>query len=191
MPISLSLTRRRPPWVVFTRQGDPWLNAETAELLEQGGRVLHLDGRELREPQALFAVFARELGFPGYFGHNWDALVDCLHDRNDRHDRTDSVVLIEHADGLLGADFLGVFVSVLCQAAWRGNLQLDADGAPDPDWMPFALHFVFVLDDTSPAAFTGAAAGGMDVEVSLEEGRLMVTLDGDEWPDANWVAPSA
>jgi RNAse (barnase) inhibitor barstar len=176
----VSLTRRRPPWVVLTRRSDPWLNAETAELLEQGGCVFHLDGRELREPQALFAVFARELGFPGYFGRNWDALVDCLHDR---HDRTDSVVLIDHADGLLGADFLGIFVSVLCQAAWRANLQLDADGVPDPDWVAFALHFVFVLDDTPPAAFTEAAAGGMDVEVSLEEGRLIATLSGADWPD--------
>ncbi|MFE2022395.1 barstar family protein [Streptomyces sp. NPDC059499] len=29
---------------------------------------------------AVFRTFARELSFLGYFGHNWDALVDCLHD---------------------------------------------------------------------------------------------------------------
>jgi hypothetical protein len=177
-----SLTERRSPWVVFTRRDDPWLYAETAELRKLGGRVFRLDGRELREPRALFTVFARELGFPGYFGRNWDALVDCLHDR---HDTADQVVLIEHADGLLGAGFLGVFVSVLCQAAWRANLRLDADGVPDPDWTPFALHFVFVLDGIPPADFAEAVAvaGGMDVEVSLGEGRPVATLSGEDWPE--------
>ncbi|MFJ2232973.1 barstar family protein [Streptomyces sp. NPDC087859] len=174
-----SLTRRRPPWAVFTLRNDPWPAAATAELLERDGRVFRLDGRELLERGTLFTVFARELGFPGYFGHNWDALVDCLHDR---HDEQDTAVVIDHADGLLGVDFLGVFVSVLCQAAWRANLRLDADGVPDPDWNPFALHFVFLLDSASPAAFAEAVSAGMDMEVSLDEGRLMATLAGDDWP---------
>lgn len=174
------LTDRRSPWVVFARSDDPWVYVETAALQRVEGRVFRLDGRELLAPAALFTVFARELGFPGCFGHNWDALVDCLHDR---HDTTDQVVLIEHADGLLGADFLGVFVSVLCQAAWQANLQLDADGVPDPDWTVFALHFVFVLDDTQPADFAEAVAGGMDVEVSQGEGRLVATLSRVDWPE--------
>ncbi|WP_405740188.1 barstar family protein [Streptomyces sp. NBC_00028] len=29
----------------------------------------------------MFAAFARELSCPGCFGHTWDALADCLHDR--------------------------------------------------------------------------------------------------------------
>jgi RNAse (barnase) inhibitor barstar len=28
----------------------------------------------------LLSILARELQFPGYFGHNWDALSDCLRD---------------------------------------------------------------------------------------------------------------
>ncbi|MGW7647298.1 barstar family protein [Streptomyces bobili] len=28
----------------------------------------------------IFRTFAQELSFLGYFGHNWDALVDCLDD---------------------------------------------------------------------------------------------------------------
>ncbi|MES5824433.1 barstar family protein [Streptomyces sp. RG80] len=47
--------------------------------------MFRLDGRELPTPGTLFAVFARELGFPDYFGHNWDALVDCLHDGHHGH----------------------------------------------------------------------------------------------------------
>ncbi|WP_406443184.1 barstar family protein [Streptomyces sp. NBC_01613] len=165
--------------------------AETATLHEQGGLVLRLDGRDLLEPVSLFRAFARELSFPGYFGHNWDALVDCLHDWHGPGHRQQSVaILIDGADDLLGAEFLGLFVSVLCQAAWRANLQLDADGTPHEDRAPFALHFVFLLDHTPPTAFEEAASKGTDVGVALANGRLTATLTGADRPGADPVSDS-
>ncbi|MGW0909349.1 barstar family protein [Streptomyces sp. NPDC002853] len=197
MDTGATLTRRRAPWVVFARHGDPWLGAETAEFQKLGGRVIRLDGRELREPPALFAAFARQLSFPACFGHNWDALVDCLHDWHGHghgHGHgggtKDVAVLIDHADGLSKADFLGLFVSVLCQAAWQANLRLDADGVPDHDTPPHTLHFVFVCDTTPPTAFAEAAASGMDVEVQRDEGRLTATLTGGDWPEAGKAVPA-
>lgn len=178
-----TLTRRSQPWVVFTHHDDPWLTTETARLLKHGGRVIRLAGEDLRQQETLFATFAREFSFPSYFGHNWDALVDCLHDWHGHGgDTKDVAVLVDDADGLLRVDFLGRLVSVLCQAAWRANRQLDADGAPDPHTPTFTLHFVFVLNSIPPAAFAVAAARGMDVEVELEEGRLTATLAGEDWP---------
>lgn len=38
------------------------------------------DGRACRTRAAFFNEVARVLDFPPYFGHNWDALVDCLRD---------------------------------------------------------------------------------------------------------------
>jgi hypothetical protein len=150
--------------------------------------VFLLDGRELREPASLFAAFAREVSFPDYFGHNWDALVDCLHDWHGHGSSTkDAAILIDSADELLSAEFLGLFVSVLCQAAWKANLQLDADGVPHGDWPPFSLHFVFLLTAALPAAFAEAVASGMDVGVALEDGRLTVTLTGEDWPGTGSV----
>lgn len=189
-----TLTERRSPWVVFTSPADPWLASETAALLHQNGLVLRLDGREMRDPTSVFRTFAQELSFLGSFGHNWDALVDCLHDwHGPGHGNQDLAILIEHADDLLKSDFLGLFVSVLAQAAWNSNLHLDGDGELDEGRQRIAQHFVFLLDHTAPVAFTEKAARGMDVAVALADGRLLVTLTDVDWPggdpaSAPWTA---
>ena len=185
-----TLTERQSPWVVVTRADDPWVREEVGELQKQGGSVVRLQGRELSEPASLFAAFARELSFPGYFGHNWDALVDCLHDWHGHGaDTRDLAVLIDGADELASVDFLGLFISVLCEAAWKANLQLDADGYPHAHWSPFALHFVFLLTETAPVAFAEPAATGRDVGVTLTHGRLTAILSGTDWPGADPVTP--
>ncbi|MER5757547.1 barstar family protein [Streptomyces sp. NPDC002088] len=189
-----TLTEHRSPWVVFTSPADPWLASETAALMQRNGLVLRLDGREMRDPASVFRTFAQELSFLGYFGHNWDALVDCLHDwHGPGHGNQDLAILIEHADDLLKSDFLGLFVSVLAQAAWNFNLRLDGDGELDEWRQRIAKHFVFLLDHTAPVAFTEKAARGMDVAVALSDGRLLVTLTDVDWPggdpaSAPWTA---
>lgn len=178
-----TLTEHRSPWVVFTSPADPWLASETAALAQRNGLVLRLDGREMTDPASVFRTFARELSFPGYFGHNWDALVDCLHDwHGPGHGNQGLAILIEHADGLLESDFLGLFVSVLAQAAWHSNLRLDADGELDEWRRRTVQHFVFLLDHTAPAACTEGAARGMDVVVAVADGRLLATLTDNDWP---------
>jgi hypothetical protein len=97
--------------------------------------------------------------------------------------------VIDRADELAGSDFLGLFISVLCQAAWHANLQLDAGGCPHEPWSPFALHFVFLLTETTPVAFAEPAATGMDVGVALTDGRVTATLTGTDWPGADPVRP--
>ena len=136
----------------------------------------------------MFSAFARELSFPGYFGHNWYALVDCLHDWHGHGaDSRDLAVLIEGADDLASADFLGLFVAMLCEAAWRANVQLDADGVRHTEWFrrPFALHFVFLLDEAEPETFAAPASTDPDVGVAVTDGRLTATLSGPDWPTAD------
>ncbi len=74
---------------ILAGQGAPlvyyWPTPLAAEQLaksvaEQGGRGFVLDGERMTEPSLLMQEFARSLEFPDYFGHNWDALADCLGD---------------------------------------------------------------------------------------------------------------
>lgn len=42
--------------------------------------LIEVKGAECRTKSALLDNFAERLKFPEYFGHNWDALTDCLRD---------------------------------------------------------------------------------------------------------------
>jgi len=78
-----------------------------------------LAGVAAKEP--LLECLARALGFPDWFGANWDALEDCLADLSWRAG-TGHVILLER-QGELPLDDLGVLVEVLGAAAehWAGR----------------------------------------------------------------------
>ena len=67
----------------------------------------------------LLENIAAALGFPGWFGHNWDALEDCLTDLSWR-DAAGYVLIFENAQP---GDDLGVLVDILRSAAqfWAGR----------------------------------------------------------------------
>ena len=67
----------------------------------------------------LFEALARQLGFPDWFGRNWDALEDCLADLSWRKGKGHVLVF----SGCLPGDELGTLVDVLRSAAeyWAGR----------------------------------------------------------------------
>ena len=71
--------------------------------------------------EALLERLAMALGFPAWFGGNWDALEDCLTDLSWRAGAGHVVLLEGH--GELPADELGVLLDVLAAAAdyWAGR----------------------------------------------------------------------
>jgi hypothetical protein len=43
-------------------------------------KLFHLDGSDIKSKHDLFDQFQQIMQFPDYFGHNWDALDECLRD---------------------------------------------------------------------------------------------------------------
>ncbi|MEU4689059.1 hypothetical protein [Actinoplanes sp. NPDC023714] len=112
-------------------------------------------------------------------------LIDCLRDWHG-HDTGGQAltVLVDDAGALIRTGHLGVFLSVLCQAAWHANLRLDADGVPYENWPPFPLHFVLLVSGTDDlTAFAeAAAADDEDIAASIADDRLTLSLTGPDWP---------
>jgi RNAse (barnase) inhibitor barstar len=80
-PLSLPrhLQSTKPPWtILLVRKAG--LRAESALEIPDGFIVRVVRGAKCRSTPGLFSEVARAMDFPDYFGHNWDALEECLTD---------------------------------------------------------------------------------------------------------------
>ena len=73
----------------------------------------------IRSVETLFSILSKELKFPSYFGRNWNALNDCLHDFS----WTDIFqITVVHRDiPALGTDNTRIYLDVLadCVEVWK------------------------------------------------------------------------
>ena len=83
--------------------------------------VARIDLGGAADKDALLARLAEALGFPDWFGSNWDALEDCLADLSWRPGEGHVLLLESH--GELSLDDLGVLIDILSASAeyWRGR----------------------------------------------------------------------
>jgi RNAse (barnase) inhibitor barstar len=108
-----------------------------------GCLVLHVDLATARTKSDLLTLTGKALRFPEWFGHNWDALADCLADMG-WLPAEGYLVILDHCDGIHGraeSDFvalLQVFQDVA--AEWREQgiafwclVDMQADGIA---WLP-------------------------------------------------------
>lgn len=107
-----------PPWQIGVRGLTPREATQLIARLEAAGiKARMLDGREIRDKPKLLKAVAKAYELPGHFGHNWDALLDCL---SDFHwlPAKGYVCILLHADKLKAADpqTYRTFLDV-CQAA--------------------------------------------------------------------------
>lgn len=84
-----------------------------------GLSVRSIDGSHIDSKQALFASIAEQFRFPDYFGHNWDALHECLADLW-WLDTKSFVFLVQNA-GALPRPELVILIEIAAQVAaeWR------------------------------------------------------------------------
>src|ERR1041384_1061341 len=75
---------------------------------------------DVTDKAALLRRIGAQLGFPAWFGENWDALEDCLTDLSWREG--DGHVLVLEQFHFLPVDELGVLIDVLTSTAqfWAG-----------------------------------------------------------------------
>lgn len=107
-----------------------------------------IKGRHCKTPANLFAEFARTLEFPDYFGHNWDALEECLADL-EWLPAKGYILLVTNAEGVLPEDEeeYETFLEILRDAgeAWgNGQAGMGARRAT-----PF--HALFVVSEQEKA----------------------------------------
>jgi RNAse (barnase) inhibitor barstar len=102
-------------WTIGPRPGA----ATLAERLQSAGwTVAVIDGRRCPTKATLLAEIARVLQFPEWFGHNWDALVDCLRDTERL------AIVVSHADRVgveeHGAAALATLMSIVDELGEEG-----------------------------------------------------------------------
>jgi hypothetical protein len=133
----------------------PWAHL----LIVQDGRKLDLaqhmpanfavrivSGAKCKTKSGLLAEFARALSFPDYFGHNWDALEECLADL-DWLPARGYVIMVTEADQVLtkldDEDDYETFIEILSEAgeAWSSK----QSGAVAGEGTPF--HTVLAVSE--------------------------------------------
>jgi RNAse (barnase) inhibitor barstar len=87
----------------------------------------HIDGKSISRKEQLLNAAATALHFPKDFGHNWDALEECLTDM-EWADAEGYVIFYDHVDGFMQShpDQFETFVEI-CRdavASWK------EDGTP-------------------------------------------------------------
>ncbi|QEU92551.1 barstar family protein [Streptomyces kanamyceticus] len=174
------VTGTAAPWVVFVPRGTAEVQRQLAALESKGGQVHRFAAADLMTEQGVHRAFAEALRFPGYYGRNWDALVDCLDDLCGAvTGRFGIAGVIRGADSLLDAEHFPLFVSVLCQGADRANSAVDLDGFP-LDRPAVAEHFIFEFD-TFDRERVELAVRQPDLVVTSGDGFVAAELDPDEW----------
>ena len=87
-----------------------------------GYAFFHIDGKNIARKEQLLNHAATAMHFPDNFGHNWDALEECLTDL-EWVDGDGYVIYYDHIDGLLGAhpDQFETLVEILrdAVASWK------------------------------------------------------------------------
>ena len=117
--------------VLEENRGGVWFLADHADVKAVSScakrhefAFFHIEGKNITRKEQLLNHAATALRFPADFGHNWDALEECLTDL-EWVDADGYVIYYDHIDGLLSAhpDQFETLVEILCDAvaSWKAD----------------------------------------------------------------------
>jgi RNAse (barnase) inhibitor barstar len=171
LTLTAYLQSTKTPWtsllLVTARQ-----RAESLVRSPTGFALKVIKGGHCKTPANLFAEFARALGFPDYFGHNWDALEECLADL-EWLPAKGYILLITDAGRVLPDDEgeYETFLEILRDAGetWgNGQAEMGARRAT-----PF--HVLFAVSEQEKAKRAHWGMKEINAEPTREAGRLRRT----------------
>jgi len=87
---------------VFFVPGNPPPKTVQQSMKAAGFAFFHVDGKSIARKEQLLNALATALRLPKHFGHNWDALEECLVDL-DLPEADGLGLYYDHIDGLLDA----------------------------------------------------------------------------------------
>lgn len=133
------LCNATPPWsaLLVLPRGT---SASALVKAPPGFVVRTIQGKKCRTPSTLFTEFARALDFPDYFGHNWDALEECLADFEWLQAKG-YILLIHDAEAVLPEDEeeYETLLEILSDAGEAWSKGQTADGRRAPFHVCFAV----------------------------------------------------
>ncbi|MEU5791595.1 barstar family protein [Micromonospora purpureochromogenes] len=113
----------------------PWLELTAEPIADPTAGTVVLPGADARSRADLFGLLGQALDLPEWFGRNWDALADCLLDRN----AGPLALRVDDAEQLLADEPPTQFATLLqvCDDVWshgrypfRLVLRTTPDGLP-------------------------------------------------------------
>ena len=90
-------------------------SADPAAYRAEGALVVRIPAKA-RGKEKLLSVLAAKLRFPTYFGHNWDALDECLRDLSWLADQPRVVIVHEAFPFSSAGDALAIYQGILADA---------------------------------------------------------------------------
>ncbi|GAB3178681.1 barstar (barnase inhibitor) [Micromonospora palomenae] len=95
----------------------PWLELTAEPIADPTAGTVVVPGADARSRADLFGLLAQALDLPEWFGRNWDALADCLLDRDDAGPLA---LRVDDAEQLLADEPPGQFATLLqvCDDVW-------------------------------------------------------------------------
>jgi RNAse (barnase) inhibitor barstar len=113
-----------PPIVVATANSLDEQNLKVI-IAEAGYLLFVIDGDNIKSNEDLFHDLSLILKFPDYFGHNWDALYDCLTDLDWWLPSKGYLLLYKNPDLLIRNSLQGftTFINIIKEASdfWRSQ----------------------------------------------------------------------
>lgn len=161
------LQSSKPPWTALLVL-KPGQRADSVVNTPAGFTRRVLSGANCRSRNGLFAEMARALEFPDYFGHNWDAVEECLADLEWLPGKG-YVVLFTDAQLILPDDEeeFATFLEVLSDAgeAW-GSGQAGPEGK-----RPVPFHTLLTVSEREHSKFRRCGLPQITAAAARPSGR--------------------